>query len=380
MFRFPIFCGEVFTYPHAFGDCETAGLRDRETAGPQDNETARLPHPEVLPLTLRVSLRVPTPNTPLLSLCGSSSAHCPPKNTLATLSLCGSSSRFAGRFLPTHTLSEAAGPRNYETTGPRDHETAAPRSAPPHVAGHLPHTAPPKAPRSPHIAGHLHVSRVSSCAPPKTHLATPPHIAGHLPRTAPQKLPRPPTLRVIFRASSPKNTLAAPSHCGSSSRFWGIIFQRINFKQQFITQHITRINQLSPINRQLISNNVLYSADVPFPNILRGGFYLPTRFRGLRDCGTAGRRDHGTTRQPRPEALPLTLRVSSCTPPKKRFTPPSLCGSSPTLRVLKIVPSQINRRSDTLKNSRKADPITIVIIVNSPILRIFRRLLLFSNE
>ena len=66
--------------------------------------------------------------------------------------------------------------------------------------------------------------------------------------------------------------------------------------------------------------------------------------------------------------------------PKKQFAAPSLCGLSPTLRVLKIVPSQVNRRSDTLKNSRKADLIIIIIIVNSPILRIFRRLLLFSNE
>ena len=146
---------------------------------------------------------------------------------------------------------------------------------------------------------------------------------------------------------------------------------------------------------------------------LRVGFYLPERLRG---CGTTGPKDHETTRQPHSKATPplpscgssraypppkhlapSTLRVSLHVPtpktplpsrcgsssahcPKKTHSPLPSCGSSPTLRVLRIVPSQVNRRSDALKNSQKADLITIIIIVNSPILRIFRRLLLFSNE
>ncbi len=83
MFRFPIFCGEVFTYPHAFGDCETAGLRDCGTTRPRDCGTTRQrdrattaprsapPHVAGLPartnpqyatpLTLRVIFRAPTP-------------------------------------------------------------------------------------------------------------------------------------------------------------------------------------------------------------------------------------------------------------------------------------------------------------------------------
>ena len=86
------------------------------------------------------------------------------------------------------------------------------------------------------------------------------------------------------------------------------------------------------------------------------------------------------TSSPKNSSASSTLRVSSRAHPLIPLVPLPLCGSSPTLRVLKIVPSQVNRRSDTLKNSQNADLITIIIIVNSPILRIFRRLLLFSNE
>ena len=103
-------------------DDETTGLRDYKTAAPQ---TPRRPH------TLRVSSHsFPSKSASPPPHCGSSSAHSsknalfpltlrdvfPPKAP-TTLLYCGSLSHFAGRFLPTHTLSGAARPRDYETTG-----------------------------------------------------------------------------------------------------------------------------------------------------------------------------------------------------------------------------------------------------------------------
>ena len=110
------------------------------------------------------------------------------------------------------------------------------------------------------------------------------------------------------------------------------------------------------------------------------GRFLPTRaLSGRQDYGTTQPRDYRTPRQPRSPSRCGSPRAHPPSP-KNASLPLTSCGSSPTLRGLKIVPSQVNRRPDTLKNSPKADPITIIIIVNSPILRIFRRLLLFSNE
>ena len=45
MFRFPIFCGEVFTYPHAFGGCGMTRQRDNETTGQLSPEA----HPATVP-------------------------------------------------------------------------------------------------------------------------------------------------------------------------------------------------------------------------------------------------------------------------------------------------------------------------------------------
>ena len=110
------------------------------------------------------------------------------------------------------------------------------------------------------------------------------------------------------------------------------------------------------------------------------GRFLPTHtLSGRQDSGTTQPRDYRTPRQPRSPSRCGSPRAHPPSP-KNASLPLTSCGSSPTLRGLKIVPSQVNRRPDTLKNSPKADPITIIIIVNSPILRIFRRLLLFSNE
>ena len=146
----------------------------------------------------------------------------------------------------------------------------------------------------------------------------------------------PPTLQSVWlkRWQKTSKTTRPTLIAGHLHDFWGVIFQHLNFKQQFITQHITRINQLSPINRQLISNNVLYSADVQFPNILRVGFYLPTRLRRLRDDEMTRLRDHGTTRPrdyrtPRqPRSAHFAGHLPHTAPPKKRLTPPL------TLRVV----------------------------------------------
>ena len=69
--------------------------------------------------------------------------------------------------------------------------------------------------------------------------------------------------------------------------------------------------------------------------VLRVGFYLPIRFRGLRDDGTTRRRDNGTTGQrdtcPPKRTLPLSRCGSHHVPPQKRLATLPHCGSSSRL-------------------------------------------------